>query len=104
MLKHLDNRYTIAELSLYCGMNRTKLMEGFRLCYGKRIGEYLIEERMKFASYQLLQTHKSIKVIALLCGYRDHRSFGVAFKKWSGMGALLYRESVSRNNDCRNDT
>ncbi len=91
MLKNLGRRYTIAELSLYCGMNRSKMMEGFRYFYGKRIGEYLFEERMKLASMQLLQTNKSIKEIALLCGYRSRWSFGVAFLKWSGKTGVSFR-------------
>ena len=90
--KDLGCRLTVESLALEIGINRNKLHYGFRQVFGVTIHDFLEQQRMEKAEELLSTTHKSIKIIALLTGYKSSSSFGDMFKKRHGISPLQYRK------------
>jgi AraC-like DNA-binding protein len=49
------------------------------------VGAYIHEARMKTGKFMLRYSDKSIKEIAMLCGYSKARNFSSAYKKYFGV-------------------
>jgi AraC-like DNA-binding protein len=92
LTKDLGSRITVESLALEIGINRNKLHYGFRQVFGVTINDFLEQQRMEKAEELLENTHKSIKVIAALTGYKSSSSFGDVFKKRHGISPLQYRK------------
>ena len=74
--------YTIEELSIVAGMNRTKLQAGFKDLFGKTIYSYTLDLKMTEAKALLTGASRlSLKEIAALLGYSHTNHFSAAFKK-----------------------
>jgi len=78
------------------GLNRTKLMEGFRAAFGETVFSYIQNLRMQRAKELLLDTDLPIARVAERVGYERHTSFATAFRAHYGFAprALkrLYRQ------------
>lgn len=66
-------------------IKREELQKCFNEKYSKRISEYQQERLMEFACILLAGQEKSIKEIALICGYSNQNNFTNAFKKHQKM-------------------
>ncbi len=54
----------------------------------------LVDEQRKAAALRLLRTPRlSLDDVAFLCGYADERSFSRAFKRWTGLTPVAFREA-----------
>ena len=83
ILAHLDKHLTAGSLAPEAGISVYKLTKGFRLVTGKKLPDFIKEQRMEKAKELLLHTNGPIKAIAALCGYRNDTSFHRAFKKYT---------------------
>lgn len=73
---------TIVQLARLAGMNRNKLVYGFKHSFGKTISEYIYERRMQRA-HELLGSMK-VTDIAASVGYAHVSNFTLAFKRHFG--------------------
>lgn len=88
----LDNnsaiKYTIEDLAVQTGMNRTKLQKAFKQCFGMTIHEYVLDVRMN-EGYRLLTSFAkgtyTIEEVANLVGYKNYGHFSTMFKKKFGV-------------------
>ena len=80
MTEHLDQRFTIAELSKQYLINTSTLKEIFKAVYGQPIATYMKEFRMRQAMKLLRETDAYIADIANQVGYETRGKFSKAFK------------------------
>lgn len=92
LIQNIDHRYTIEELSKKYLLNTTTLKNVFKGVYGKPIGTYLKEYRIKNSISLLLNTQKSIAEIAGENGYDSPGKFTDAFRKYTGHLPSDYRK------------
>ncbi|HEX9513934.1 MAG TPA: AraC family transcriptional regulator [Puia sp.] len=81
-----DNLHRPIPVTLICkhfAINKTKLQEQFRECFGASLHAFILQRRLDKAVILLQETDEPVKYIAGLCGYKKVRSFNKAFKgRW----------------------
>lgn len=82
LLRHMDRRTTIEELSRQYLVNPTTLKAGFKCVYGTSIAAHVKEHRMEQAARLLKESNMSIAEIAQAVGYDSQSKFTVAFKSF----------------------
>ena len=80
MTEHLDQRYTIEELSRRYLINTSSLKEVFKAVYGLPIATYMKEFRVRRAMELLRESDASIADVAAQVGYESQGKFTKAFK------------------------
>ena len=93
---HLDQRFTIEELSKQYLINTSTLKEVFKTVYGLPIATYMKEYRIREAMKLLRETDSTIAEIAYKVGYRTQGKFSQAFKDVVQMLPTEYRKSHIR--------
>jgi AraC-like DNA-binding protein len=64
-------------------INKTKLQQQFRECFGTSLHAFILQRRLEKAAILLRETEEPVKFIAGQCGYKKVRSFNKAFKgRW----------------------
>ncbi|MCC8098016.1 MAG: AraC family transcriptional regulator [Eubacterium sp.] len=91
LTEHLDNRYTINDLSAEFLINTTTLKEVFKAVYGMPIAAYMKEYRIRHAAKLLHHTEAGIAEISAQVGYESQSKFTKAFKDIIGMTPSAYR-------------
>lgn len=91
----LDQRWqeklTVPELARQAGINRDKLMRGFRELYGATVAEILAERRLCEAHSLLLSSDLPVASVAYRCSYRNNASFSRAFSRRFGVAPSALR-------------
>ena len=80
LTEHLDQRFTIAELSKQYLINTSTLKEIFKAVYGQPIATYMKEFRVRQAMKLLRETNDTIADIASQVGYQTQGKFSSAFQ------------------------
>ena len=80
-----QEKLTIAELARAAGVNRDKLVRGFRELYGATIAEVLSERRVGEARRMLLASDLPVATVAYRCSYLNNASFTRAFARRYGV-------------------
>ena len=86
-------KLTIAELARAGGVNRDKLVRGFRDLYGSTIAEILAERRLAEARRMLLATDLPVASVAYRCSYLNNAAFTRAFSRRFGMAPSALRRT-----------
>lgn len=86
----------IAMLGRRVGINRTKLLYGFKQIYGVSASQFIHRQRMDYALRLLITTDKSILDIAVELGYEHACNFSTRFKGHFGRSPREVRGSSSR--------
>ena len=94
VLDHLQRQFVIRDLARRAALGEQKFKDGFYRLYERNVGEYIHEARMKTANFLLRNTNKSVKEIALLCGYKKTRNFSSAYKKFFGVNPKSERRNL----------
>lgn len=85
----IDQRWheklTIGQLSRAVGINRDKLVRGFRELYGATIAQILSERRLAEARSLLLASDLPVARVAYRCSYQNNASFTRAFTRRFGV-------------------
>ena len=89
---HLDQRFTIEELSKQYLINTSTLKEVFKAVYGMPIATYMKEYRVRQAMKLLKETDAPISAIANRVGYRTQGKFSEAFRDVAQMLPTEYRK------------
>ena len=95
--RNLFQKITLQDLCKEAGCSRTRLCALFRQYTSFSPGDYIIEERHKYARDLLASSpNLPVKQIASYCGYRNQLYFASDFKKRTGMTPTLYREKIQK--------
>lgn len=89
LLRHMDRRITIEELSRQYHINPTTLKAAFKAAYGASLAAHIKSHRMERAAQLLRETEQSVAEIARAVGYDSPSRFSAAFK---GVFGVLPRE------------
>ena len=92
LVQHLDQRFTIEELSKKYLLNTSSLKAIFKTVYGMPIASYVKEYRMQQAMKLLRETDDSIAMIAEKVGYETQGKFTKAFKEKAQILPTEYRK------------
>ena len=92
LTEHLDQRFTIEELSKQYLINTSTLKEVFKTVYGLPIATYMKEYRVHKAMKLLRETNATIADIAAQVGYETQGKFSKAFKDVTQVLPTKYRK------------
>lgn len=98
VLEHLDNPFSIKELSRHVGINQTKLKNGFRKLFGTTIFGLIRSQRMDKAIRLMKIDRMNVSETASVLGYSNMSNFSAAFRKKFGCNPSEYLISI--RNDC----
>lgn len=93
LLRHMDRRFTIEELSRQYHINPTTLKAAFKAAYGTSLAAHIKGHRMERAAQLLRETDRSVAEIAEAVGYDSPSRFSAAFKGVFGVLPREYRRS-----------
>ena len=92
----IDQRWreklTIPTLAREVGINRDKLVRGFRELYGTTIADLLSSRRLEEARLMLLSSDMPVASVALRCSYLSNASFTRAFSRRFGLPPTALRQ------------
>lgn len=97
LTEHLDQRFTIEELSKQYHINTSTLKEVFKAVYGFPIATYMKEYRIRQAMKLLRESNATISEIASKVGYETQGKFSKAFKDVTQVLPTEYRKLQSQN-------
>lgn len=100
---HLEQRYTIEELSRQYLINTTSLKEVFKGVYGLPIASYMKEYRIRRGMELLQNTDESIAQIAAQVGYETQGKFTKAFRDLTRTTPTNYRREIRKKNQEENN-
>lgn len=92
LTEHLEQRYTITQLSRQYLMNTTTLKAIFKRVYGAPIAAYMKEYRVRQAAQLLRDTTYSVAEIAERVGYENQSKFTSAFRSVLHLPPAAYRK------------
>ena len=95
LLRHMERRVTIEELSKQYLINPTTLKSVFKAVYGTSLAAHIKEHRMEQAAKMLLETNMNISEIAQAVGYDSQSKFAAAFKDAFQVLPRDYRKRLS---------
>ena len=102
--QNLFQKITLRDLCKETGCSRTRLCTLFKQHTSLSPGEYIANERHKYAMDLLASSPGlPVKQVASHCGYRNQLYFARDFKKHTGMTPSRYREIHSSQNRSRDD-
>ncbi|WP_437918879.1 helix-turn-helix domain-containing protein [Sphingobacterium sp. LRF_L2] len=79
------NYLSLDQLSKQFGINKTKLMRGFKGIFGQTIYQYIVELKLNSAKSMLINEDKFVNEVAYEIGYKNPQHFVEAFKKRFGI-------------------
>lgn len=98
VLQYIGTHYMeplfMPQLAKLIKMDRNSFSIAFRKEFGMPPKEYLTNTRIAKAKELLLSTNKTVKEIALQCGFRDDLFFYRIFKRHIGQSPVQYRKSM----------
>ena len=92
LLRHMERRITIEELSKQYLINPTTLKSVFKAVYGASLAAHIKEHRMEQAAKMLRETDMSIAAVAQAVGYESQSKFTAAFKNRFAALPTAYRK------------
>ncbi len=90
---HYMKELTLEEVAGIGHMSTTYFSRKFKQETGIGVKEYIIQIRVREASVLLLETGKTIREIASLCGFDDSNYFTEVFKRVKGVSPSQYRKN-----------
>ena len=96
--KNYNNKISLDELCFRFGCCKSSIMNNFKKEFNVTVTDYLTAIRMEKAEEYILTTEKSIKEIALSCGFSDQNYFSRLFSKKYGRSPTQYRNYMTGKN------
>ena len=94
ILSHLESPLTLDMLAREARMSRSYYSTMFKVLNGVSVWDYITEQRINLAQYQLETTEKSVTQVSEACGFNSIANFNRAFKKLTGTTPREYRRSI----------
>lgn len=89
--KNYSRKIALEELATQFGCCKSSIMNNFRNAFGTTVVEYLTRIRMQQAERLICTTERSIKEIALSCGFSDQNYFSRLFHEKHNCSPSEYR-------------
>jgi AraC family transcriptional regulator len=83
---------SLTAIAASVGVHPTHLARTFRRSYGRTIGDYLRQVRVREACDRLVESDAPLADIAMATGFADQSHFGRTFKRLLGITPAAYRE------------
>lgn len=93
LIAHLDQHYTLNELSQKFDISLTAMKTCFKGVYGTTIFSFIRGYRMQVAAEMLLKGKDNVTEIAGRVGYSNASKFAAAFKKELAMSPTQYKKN-----------
>lgn len=94
---HINEELTLDNISAIAELSPNYLSNIFREYTGTRLWDYITEKRILVSTRLLIENPTdSIISIAIECGFNNCPNFNRAFKKYTGMTPIKYRNSILR--------
>jgi AraC-like DNA-binding protein len=90
--QHLSSTITVTELAARCNMSKDYFIRRFRQTVGTTPSQYILQQRVRYSSQELLYTSKTIEQIATEAGFGNRYYFTRAFSKSMGVSPARYRK------------
>lgn len=84
---------TLADIA---GMSPSAFSRFFKLRTGRNLSEYIIEQRLGYASRMLVDTSNSVAEICYACGFNNLSNFNRIFKKKKNCSPTEFRENYHK--------
>ena len=84
---------TLADIA---GMSPSAFSRFFKLRTGRNLSDYIIEQRLGYASRMLVDTSNSIAEICYACGFNNLSNFNRIFKKKKNWSPTEFRENYHK--------
>jgi AraC family transcriptional regulator len=91
-----QDRLSINEIARCVDVHPVHLCRAFYSCYGRTIGEFVRELRVRWAAEQLASAERPLVTIAIEAGFCDQSHFNRTFKRFTGMAPGQYRSRITR--------
>jgi len=92
--QHFNKKITVKRLAAYSNLSISALERRFQKHLGKSPRQYIIEVRLEHAKKLVLETTKSLAVIALETGFSDQSHFTHSYKKRFSLSPSHERKQV----------
>jgi AraC-like DNA-binding protein len=93
---NLQNQISLKQVSAIACMTEQSFCRFFRNRMKKSFSQYLLDQRISYASSLLIQTDKSISEISDLCGYKSSSHFCKVFKDQINQSPYQYKRNLQR--------
>ena len=84
---------TLADIA---GMSPSAFSRFFKLHTGRNLSEYIIDQRLGYASRMLVDSTNSVAEISYACGFNNLSNFNRIFKKRKGCNPSEFRENYHK--------
>ena len=84
---------TLADIA---GMSPSAFSRFFKLHTGRNLSEYIIDQRLGYASRMLVDSTNSVAEISYACGFNNLSNFNRIFKKRKGYSPSEFRENYHK--------
>ena len=84
---------TLADIA---GMSPSAFSRFFKLHTGRNLSEYIIDQRLGYASRMLVDSTNSVAEISYSCGFNNLSNFNRIFKKRKGCTPTEFRENYHK--------
>lgn len=88
-----ENRWTIQQMCRHSGLSRAVLFREFQKYHHVSPVHFLNIQRLRKASYLLLNSELTIDTVATQCGFANGNYFATVFRKEFGMTPLQFRRT-----------
>lgn len=91
---HMDGDLSLTNLAAIGGFNASYLSRLFKQVHNESISDYVLKKRMELAKTLLSDKQDKIQEIGERIGYNSSNSFSRAFKGYTGLSPIEYREAI----------
>ena len=90
------NELRLTTLAGIAGMSSSAFSRFFKLHTGRNLSEYIIDQRLGYASRKLVDSSDAISEICFSCGFNNLSNFNRIFKKRKGCSPSEFRDNYHK--------
>lgn len=94
--EHYKEEIRLTQVADIAGMSPSAFSRFFKLHTGRNLSEYIIDQRLGYASRMLVDSTHSIAEIGFSCGFNNLSNFNRIFKKRKGCSPSEFRENYHK--------